>query len=56
MIRRMRNLTMHDKQLSPRWETDRDLASGWARYRTQPLGAEKTIHRFYKQLQKKAAR
>ncbi len=56
MIRRMRSVTMHDKQLSPRWDTDRDLASGWARYRTQPLGAEKTIHRFYKQLQKKASR
>ena len=56
MIRRMRSLTMHDKQMSPRWETDRDLASGWARYRTQPLGAEKTVHRFYKQLQKRASR
>ena len=56
MIRRMRNVTMNDKNLSPRWENDRDLASGWARYRTQPVGAEKVLHRFYKQLQKKAAR
>ena len=56
MIRRLRQMTMHDKLVSPQWEADRDLGSGWARYRTQPLGAEKSLHRFYKQLQKRASR
>ncbi len=46
-IRRMRHLTMHDKQRSVRWESD-ESPSGWARYKSQPVGAEKTVHRFYK--------
>ena len=50
-IRRFRALSMRDKQVSPRWEQDRDLASGWARYRTQPRGAEKVAHHFYERIQ-----
>ena len=50
-IRRFRMLSMRDKQVSARWEHDRDLASGWARYRTQPRGAEKLAHRFYERIQ-----
>ena len=54
-IRRMRGLTMHDKQRSPRWDDD-ELPSGWGRYKTQAVGAEKTAHRFYKRLQRHNAK
>jgi hydrogenase small subunit len=49
-IRRVRRLTMHDKQRSVRWQDD-ELPSGWARYKTQPVGAEKAVHRFYSKVQ-----
>ncbi len=44
-IRRMRGLTMVDKNMTPRWE--QDAPSGWARSRTGPRGALKTFHKFY---------
>ena len=50
-IRRFRTLSMRDKQMSPRWESERDLASGWARYQTTPVGALKVAHRFYEKVQ-----
>jgi len=49
-IRRVRRLTMNDKQRSTRWTGD-ELPSGWARYKNQPVGAEKTVHRFYSKVQ-----
>ena len=50
-IRRFRALSQNDKEVSPRWESDRDLPSGWARYKTTPVGAEKVAHRFYQKAQ-----
>ena len=52
-IRRFRSLSMSDKLVSNQWENDRDLASGWARYRSQPRGAEKVAHRIYERVQAK---
>ncbi len=46
-IRRMRMLSQRDKLRSNRWETDRDLPSGWGRYKTQPVGAERLVHQLY---------
>jgi hydrogenase small subunit len=45
-IRRVRHLSQRDKMRSPRWE-GRDLPSGWRRYDTQPVGAERLVHRLY---------
>ncbi len=50
-IRRFRKLSLRDKQMSTRWESERDLASGWARYNTTPVGAEKLAQRFYEKVQ-----
>ncbi len=50
-IRRLRTLSMRDKQMSARWESERDLPSGWARYNTTPVGAEKVAQRFYAKYQ-----
>ena len=50
-IRRLRSLSLRDKQMSTRWENERDLASGWARYNTTPVGAEKVAQRFYAKFQ-----
>ncbi|CAN5279674.1 hypothetical protein BH18ACT4_BH18ACT4_15990 [soil metagenome] len=44
-MRRMRNVSRQDKNMHSRW--DRDAPSGWARSRTGPRGAVKTIHKFY---------
>jgi len=44
-IRRLRRLSMQDKNRSPRWKAE--APSGWARYETPPQGAAKTVHRFY---------
>ena len=46
-IRRMRMLSQRDKMRSNRWEDDRDLPSGWGRYKTQPVGAERLVHQLY---------
>ena len=46
-IRRMRQLSQRDKMRSKRWETSSELPSGWGRYKTQPVGAERGIHRVY---------
>ncbi len=48
--RRGGRLTMHEQQRSPR-RTGDELPSGWARHKTQPVGAEKTVHRFYSKVQ-----
>ncbi|MDQ3145673.1 MAG: hydrogenase expression protein HypE, partial [Actinomycetota bacterium] len=48
-IRRMREVSKADKNMSPLW-TD-DAPSGWARSRTGPRGAVKTLHRFYSRYQ-----
>ena len=50
-IRRMRQLSQSDKMRSARWHDDRDLPSGWGRYKTQPVGAERLIHRLYSRKQ-----
>ena len=46
-IRRIRMLSQKDKMRSNRWEDDRDLPSGWGRYKTQPVGAERLVHQLY---------
>ncbi len=46
-IRRMRYLSQRDKMRSDRWEGSSELPSGWGRYKTQPVGAERGIHRVY---------
>jgi len=51
-IRRLRHLSMHDKQQSTRWDSEESRPSGWSRYKSQPVGAEKAIHRFYSKVQK----
>jgi hydrogenase small subunit len=49
-IRRMRSATMVDKNRSVRWE-NKDIPSGWARYSTQPKGAQKLLHKAYRAYQ-----
>jgi hydrogenase small subunit len=48
-IRRMREVSQSDKNMSPLWVDD--APSGWARSRTGPRGAVKTLHRFYSKYQ-----
>jgi len=48
-IRRMRSVSLQDKNMAPQWE--RDAPSGWARSRTGPRGATKVVHRFYEKYQ-----
>ena len=48
-IRRMRGVTMRDKNISPRWSEG--APSGWARHRTPPKGAEALTHKFYNSYQ-----
>ncbi len=48
-IRRMRNISRLDKNMSTRWETD--APSGWARGKTGPRGATKMVHKFYSKYQ-----
>ncbi|MGH2706642.1 MAG: hydrogenase expression protein HypE [Actinomycetota bacterium] len=45
-IRRMRRVSMADKNRTARWE-DSESHSGWARYQTGPVGAQKFIHKIY---------
>jgi hydrogenase small subunit len=49
MIRRMRDVTRVDKNLTPRW--DGEIPSGWARARTTPKGSMKMMHKAYHALQ-----
>ena len=49
MIRRMRNATRVDKNLTPRW--DGEVPSGWARASTTPKGSLKVLHKFYSKAQ-----
>jgi hypothetical protein len=49
-IRRMRHLTMADKNVSARWE-GKDAPSGWARYKTEPKGVTKLVHKLYRSYQ-----
>jgi hydrogenase small subunit len=44
-IRRFRKVSQTDKNMTVRW--DKDAPSGWARSRTGPRGATKTIQKFY---------
>jgi len=48
-IRRMREVSKSDKNLSARWEDE--VPSGWARSRAGPGGAVKIVHRFYSKYQ-----
>lgn len=48
-IRRIRRVTMQDKNISPRWTED--VPSGWARHKSEPSGPSKLTHRFYKAYQ-----
>ena len=50
-VRRMRHLSQSDKMRSSRWNDSRDLPSGWGRYKTQPVGAERLVHRLYSRKQ-----
>jgi hydrogenase small subunit len=50
-IRRMRRISQTGKMQSSRWEDTRDLPSGWARYKTQPVGAERLVHKLYSRKQ-----
>ena len=50
-IRRARRLSQTSKMQSPRWDDTRDLPSGWARYKTQPVGSERLIHKLYSRKQ-----
>ena len=49
-IRRLRRVTMQDKNRTARWE-GRDAPSGWARYRARPKGATKLLHTIYRAYQ-----
>ena len=49
MIRRMRNVTRIDKNLTPRW--DGEIPSGWARGNSTPKGSVKVLHKFYSKMQ-----
>jgi len=42
-IRRMRRMSMADKNVSARW--GEDVPSGWARYQTGPTGVIKAVHK-----------
>ncbi len=48
-VRRLRSLSLQDKNMATQWE--RDAPSGWARSRTGPRGAAKVVHRFYEKYQ-----
>ncbi|MEX2659531.1 MAG: hypothetical protein WD232_07530 [Acidimicrobiales bacterium] len=48
-MRRMRNVSKQDKNMSSRW--DEDAPSGWRRERMGPRGAVKTVHKFYSKYQ-----
>jgi hydrogenase small subunit len=50
-IRRLRHISQRNKMQSTRWGGDRDLPSGWQRYRTQAVGAERLIHKMYERKQ-----
>ena len=50
-IRRMRRISQTGKMQSARWGDTRDLPSGWARYKTQPVGAERLVHKLYSRKQ-----
>ncbi len=49
-VRRMRNITRVDKNMTTRWDSE-GAPSGWARARTGPKGALKTVHKFYSKYQ-----
>ncbi|MBW3562823.1 MAG: hydrogenase expression protein HypE, partial [Actinobacteria bacterium] len=49
-IRRMRRISMSDKNRSIRW-TEGPAPSGWARYKSGPTGATKLLHKAYKAYQ-----
>jgi hydrogenase small subunit len=46
-VRRLRTISQHDKMRSTRWDETREIPSGWARYKSQPVGTERVIHRLY---------
>ncbi|MBA2725622.1 MAG: hydrogenase expression protein HypE, partial [Actinobacteria bacterium] len=50
-IRRIRRVTMVDKNRTARWENAESPPSGWARYRSKPGGGVKLIHRAYRAYQ-----
>ena len=50
-IRRMRALTMEDKNMTTRW-TDDGAPSGWARYRSEPGTAKKLFYKAYRARQR----
>ena len=50
-IRRMRNMTRVDKNMTTRWTRDGAHASGWARSKTPPKGALKAFHKAYSVVQ-----
>ncbi|MFP5332605.1 MAG: hydrogenase expression protein HypE [Acidimicrobiia bacterium] len=49
-IRRMRRITLEDKNRSPRWDTE--VPSGWARFDSPPSAAAKLTNRFYRAYQR----
>lgn len=48
-IRRLRQVSQADKNMSPRWE--KMVPSGWAREYSPPRGVAKTINKFYSKYQ-----
>jgi hypothetical protein len=50
-IRRMRNMTRVDKNMTARWTADGASSSGWARSKTAPKGALKAFHKAYSTVQ-----
>ncbi len=48
-IRRMRRITMSDKNMETRWQND--PPTGWARSKTGPRGATKAFHKAYSKVQ-----
>ena len=48
-IRRVRKVSMADKNMATRWT--KDAPSGWARARHGPRGAQKTLHKVYAKYQ-----
>ncbi len=49
-IRRMRGITIRDKNRSVRWEEE--APSGWARFRSEPSVPAQAVSKFYQAYQK----
>jgi hydrogenase small subunit len=50
-IRKMRNVSRQDKNMTARWSAAGDHSSGFARAKITPRGSTKVIHKFYSKYQ-----